>query len=110
MLDFIVNSIERGGCGMFEKEKKKELTNNKIIIGSKEMIMYVAPVLISFQANEIVELWSRGSNINKMERIVRLFTIFEGVKEESRRVEPIDDGEAEIVVLRRMIKNVQKEQ
>ena len=57
-----------------EKNTKKELPVNYIIIGNKEISAYLLPVLMRFETEREIILACSYGNISKTERIIKLLS------------------------------------
>ena len=58
----------------------------KIIIGAKELKVYLEAIAYEFEKHEEIELYAMGRNVEKLERIVKILKII-GAKELNRRIE-----------------------
>jgi DNA-binding protein len=62
----------------------------KVIIGAKELKVYLEAVCYEFEKDTEVELHAMGRNVAKLERIVKILKLL-GVKEINRRIEKKGD-------------------
>lgn len=88
------------GTGAMFMEKKK----SKIIVGRKNFYEYIAPLVIKLsEGEEEIEISAIGSNINKLEGLVRMITEISKspIVEQGRRKEPVGNMEAVVCVLKR---------
>ena len=79
---------------------REEKGTNKIIVGSKPITVYIPAAFFAFEQYDEIILSGMGSNINKLERMVKMFSRF-GVKETQRKIEDLRDSKITVVTLKR---------
>jgi DNA-binding protein len=80
--------------------KKEGLKENQVVVGSKPLGNYLVATILRFEFNKELEIVGAGSNINKLERIVRLLSNL-GVREKERRIEKFNNIDSVVCVLER---------
>jgi DNA-binding protein len=89
------------------KEKQPEALSasrvgvKKIIIGSKSICSYIPAIMFELAKEDKVELSAIGSNINKLERLVKMFEgiSMKPIAEDSRRTEKVNELDATVCML-----------
>lgn len=80
-----------------------ETEKKRIIIGSKNISAYIPAVVFELSKSDEIELSAVGSNVNKLERLVRLVSDMscKPILEKSRKIEKFREIDATICILRR---------
>ena len=76
----------------------------RIIVGSKSIAAYIPALVFEFSKSDVVELSAVGSNIDKLERLVRLMVdiSLKPITESGRKTEKFRDIDATISILQKV--------
>lgn len=75
------------------------MKETRVRVGPKPLANYIPSIVYHFQDSDEIEISAAGSNIPKMEYLIKLFTVF-NVREESRAFENNPKMKMQILVVK----------